>query len=403
MTRVLFVDDEQHVVDALRRMLRPQRSEWDLAFVVDPFTALQILGDNPADVVVSDMRMPGMDGLEFLQAVKTHHPETIRIVLSGQFKQRESFELIGVAHQYLAKPCDPDLLKDVVARAIQLRSLLASESLLRVISGITSLPSIPGLYADLMTAVQAPNSSLADISDIIGDDPAMTAKVLQLVNSSFFGLRREVADTRQAVSLLGLDNIVALAMGAQVFTKMTRAADAGLSLENEHRAAMAVAAGARSIAAQEGVHNDEASAFYLAGMLHDAGKLVLASNFPRRYRRALPDDLEPGLDSKAEEAEFGASHASVGAYLLGLWGLPDAIIEAAAHHHAPSGSPIRRFDPLAAVHVARAVVDAGANPPTLDSEYLQAAGVFDRVDGWVETVRSILPQHAEPTADGEPA
>lgn len=380
MIRIVFVDDEQNVLDGLRRMLRSLRSEWDMTFVSNPLDVMPLMDEEPFDVIVSDMRMPEMDGLHLLEQVKLHHPETVRIILSGQFESANSIGLIGVAHQFLAKPCDADELRDVIVRAAELRSRLDNEGLLRLISGISSLPSPPARFAELMRLVQSEDSSLAEIAAVIAEDTGMTAKVLQLVNSSFFGLRRKVTDPAQAVSLLGLENLVALALGAHIFTRMGKAAEAGLNLDREHDRSVAVAAGAEAIALAAGLKESDASAYYLAGMLHDAGRLVLASNFARRYVHAA--QVTPAEVIGVERTEFGASHEEVGAYLLGVWGLPDEVVEAAAFHHEPSLSSVTTLAPLTAVHIAQAIIDAGDSPPVYDDDYLAACGTPADLQDW---------------------
>lgn len=389
MTRILFVDDEQQVLDGLRRILRSRLRDWEMEFVSDPFAVLPMFNEQPFEIVVSDMMMPGMDGLSLLRVVKAQYPETIRIVLSGQVDTESAVELIGVAHQYLSKPCDPDLIVDVIRRAMELKAMLGPVPLTRLVAGLSNLPSVPALYMKLLQLVKSPESSLADIADVMTADTAMTAKVLQLVNSAFFGLRRTVTDPRQAVTFLGLDNIATLALGSHVFTQMESAGKAGLSLEREHDRAIAVASATAAIAELENVAQADRPPFMLGGMLHDVGKLVLGSNFPDRYRGVV--SVGQAIQRcKAERDEFGSDHSPVGAYLLGVWGLPDGIVEAVAHHHTPSASSIRRLSPLTVVHVVDALVDASDGDPALDLEYLEGCGVAERVDEWIDVAEPIL-------------
>jgi HD-like signal output (HDOD) protein/ActR/RegA family two-component response regulator len=387
-TRILFVDDEQQVLDGLRRMLHRQRNEWSMQFVVDPLDVIPILDTDPVDVVVTDMRMPGLDGLHLLEQIKQRHPDTVRIILSGQFDTSSSLELIGVAHQFLAKPCDADELIDVVRRAGALRARIKSDSLLRLVSGASTLPSPPARFAELMRLVRSPDSSLIDIADVISTDAGMTAKVLQLVNSSFFGLRRRVTDPTQAVALLGLDNLVALALGAHVFTRMSKAAEAGLDLDGEHDRTLKVAVGCEAVAKEARLHEGEHSAYYLSGMLHDVGRLVLAANYPERYRGVAGVEVTELV--AAERAEFESSHQEVGAYLLGVWGLPDVVVEATAYHHDPAGAQVDALTPLTAVHIAQALADAGDGPPAFDEGYLARCGPAADVASWKTAARQAM-------------
>lgn len=390
MIRVLLVDDEQAALDDLVGGLRAHRSEWSLQFTTNPFGVLPLLEKRPADVIVADMRMPGMNGLRLLQVIKARFPDTVRVIVADRFDLRESVDPIGAAHQYLPKPCNPTLLADVVTRALSLRTTLRSDELTQMVTGLSNLPSIPALYARLVHLARSPDSSISDLAAVVAEDAAMTTRVIQLVNSALFGLRKTVTDARQAVSLLGLDNIVALALGSHVFTEMKNAAAGGLDMQREHDRTMDVAAGAAAIALESGLDGDEASTFYLAGMLHDVGRLILASHHPGRYRAAVPPSTPPRDIPGLERTEFGVSHELVGAYLLGLWGIPDTVVEAAAHHHTPSESPVRRLDPLAGVHVAQAVADAGDADPGIDMAYLAESGLAAEAGTWVEVAAAAM-------------
>ena len=217
--RVLFVDDEPKVLDGLRRMLRKMRNEWEMEFATSGTEALEAIRKQPFDVVVSDMRMPGMDGAELLTKVREICPTAVRLILSGHSEKEMILKSVGPTHQFLAKPCDADTLKATVARACALRELLANEQLKGVVSGVKSLPSMPGLYTQLVEVLQSPDSSLQDVAAIIGGDIGMTAKILQLVNSAFFGLRRHIEGPAQAITYLGLDTVSAVVLTAGAFAE----------------------------------------------------------------------------------------------------------------------------------------------------------------------------------------
>ena len=121
---VLFVDDEPNVLDGLRRSLRGFRREWDMRFAPGGAAALAILGEAQADVVVSDMRMPGMNGDELLAEVRRRHPQTVRIVLTGECAREAMTRVTTLAHRVLTKPCDPDELRSAIQQAFALQGLL---------------------------------------------------------------------------------------------------------------------------------------------------------------------------------------------------------------------------------------------------------------------------------------
>lgn len=204
--RILFVDDEPNVLQGLQRMLRPMRSEWEMEFAGGGEEALQKMEQAPFDVIVSDMRMPGMNGAQLLKEVARRYPDTVRIVLSGHSDREYILQLVTTTHQYLAKPCDAQTIKDTVNRACALRDLLTSKELSALVSQVKSLPSLPSLYTRIIEILQSDDPSLQKIGQIVSEDIAMSAKVLQLVNSSFFGIARRYLQPRAGGHVSGAGN-----------------------------------------------------------------------------------------------------------------------------------------------------------------------------------------------------
>jgi HD-like signal output (HDOD) protein/ActR/RegA family two-component response regulator len=401
--RVIFVDDEPKVLDGLRRMLRKLRDEWDMEFALSGREALEAMARQPFDVVVSDMRMPEMDGAQLLNTVKERYPGTVRLILSGHSDKEMILRSVGPTHQYLAKPCDADTLKETVIRAYALRDLLESDDLKTIVAGIDTLPSLPTLYTKLVEVLQSPESSVQEVAEIISSDIGMTAKVLQLVNSAFFGLRRHIESPAQAISYLGLDTIQAIVLTAGAFAELGDNREALETAETlyPHSVKVGALAGtvARSVSDDKRLIDDSV----MAGMLHDIGKLVFVAKLPNVWREAnkmARDDTLAIQD--AEQAVSGVTHAELGGYLIGLWGLPNPIVEAVAFHHGPKACLSQAFSVLTAVHVANGLVIGteaaadGANAGVLDTEYLEELGVADRVPEW----RALAEESAEQeTAD----
>ena len=150
MKRVLFVDDEQKVLDGLQRMLYPMRNEWRMAFVTSGREALERLAQSEYDVLVTDLRMPEMSGLDLLAKVVSLYPQVVRMVLSGVADQEIAVRSATLAHQYLVKPCDAATLRATVGRAFSLRVMLDDPVLKQLISSLHSLPSVPSVYLRLM-------------------------------------------------------------------------------------------------------------------------------------------------------------------------------------------------------------------------------------------------------------
>ncbi len=176
--RILFVDDEMMVLSALQRSLRSMRNEWDMAFVTSGAEALQLMQQQPFDVIVTDMRMPAMSGAQLMEEVKRRFPQCFRIVLSGQADQESIMRAVDPAHQYLAKPCDTNELKKRLASAFTVHGLLKNAELQAVISRLQAMPSLPTLYIEVTNELETQEPSIIRIANLISEDMAMTAKML---------------------------------------------------------------------------------------------------------------------------------------------------------------------------------------------------------------------------------
>jgi HD-like signal output (HDOD) protein/CheY-like chemotaxis protein len=393
--RILFVDDEPMVLEGLRRVLRPMGAEWDMAFVESGEKALEIMGRLPFDVVIADMRMPGMNGAQLLEEVWKRFPKTVRLILSGHADPDLIMECVGTAHQYLSKPCQAADLKAAISRASGLEQSLRDESLRHLVSRLDRVPSIPSLYAEIVEKLQDPDVGAEEIGEIVLKDLAMTAKILKLVNSAFFGLGREVSNPTDAVTYLGLDTIKSLVLSIHAFSQFDSAKLRGFSIDALWTHSQKTAGLAKEISVLENAGPKVMDEAFVAGLLHDIGKLVLASNFAADYDSVL--EAAAGRTAallEAEEQTFGANHAEIGGYLLGLWGLPVPVVEAIALHHHPGKSPSLAFSPLTSVHAANGFLNLEHGPgksslgEELDLKYLGALGLEHRVDVWRGAARA---------------
>lgn len=328
MIRILFVDDEPSVLQAMERALRDMRNEWTMRFASSGAVALEDLAGNAADVVVSDMQMPGMDGWQLLTEVKRRYPQMVRLILSGHADSTSIMRTVGIAHQYLAKPCENTALRAALSQTYSLRKLLSSDWLAQLVGRVDMLPSAPKAFEEILACIQRPTASVADAGEIIGRDAGMTANVIKLVNSAFFGARQHITTASRAVAYLGMDTLGALVLGHSAFKSDITPAIAGFSLERLWQHSLETATAARTVALLEGQSPASADSAFLAGMLHDVGKVVFAT------RPTSP--IIAAASSEETTAQMDAHHAEVGAYLLGLWGFPNPIVEAVAFHHSPS-------------------------------------------------------------------
>lgn len=386
MLKILFVDDEPNILEGLQRMLRSMRREWQMSFANGGAEALAMLAEKPFDVIVSDMKMPGMDGAQLLNEVRTRYPQTVRIILSGYSEKELIMKSIGAAHQYLAKPCDPELLIATVRKACARRSLLTDEKLRQLVSGLHRVPSLPTLYSDLLTELNTASPSIHQIGEIIRQDIGMTVKILQMVNSAFFGLQRHIADAKEAAQYIGLDMVTSLTLALGVFAQFEEQPPAAAILTDVWAHSAQVGAIARWLAAQE--CPTLATDAFTAGLLHDIGEVVLAVNHPAQCDEVAQLTVREALShSQAERMIFGVTHAEIGAFLLGLWGLPSSVIEAVAYHHAPGMVQTDSFTTLTAVHLADAIRRSrnqpeGIPPQLYDANYLTKLGLLEKLPHW---------------------
>ena len=388
MINILFVDDEPNILDGLQRMLRTMRHDWEMSFAGSGFEALRMLEETPIDVIVSDMKMPGMDGAQLLQEVSERHPHIVRIILSGYSEKEINMKSVGTAHQYLSKPCESDVLKATINRVCSLRDLLTDENLRRLVSQLPTVPSLPLLYSELVDELGKEESSARKVGEIVKQDIGMTVKILQIVNSAFFGLRRRISDSREAVEFLGLDTIGSLTLGLGVISQF-ESHTSGIFFADLWAHSIAVGVMANQIAMTE--NREKANDAFTAGLLHDIGKVVLAVNLPQKFN-AVTELMkqEKVTITVAERHIFDATHAEVGAYLLGLWGLPEQVVQAVAYHHVPIESKMDDFSALTAVHVANAVQEYMAHKdeddagPQFDLAYLERIRMAGRILEWQE-------------------
>jgi HD-like signal output (HDOD) protein len=387
--RILFVDDETSVLQGLKRMLRPMRHEWDMEFVDSGAKALERMAQAPFDVVVSDMMMPGMNGAELLAEVMKRHPQTVRLILSGHADKNLILKCVGSTHQYLAKPCDPDTLKATLLRAASLENSLHSQRLKQLVLQMNSLSSIPSLYSEIVDALHDPDVALEDVGAIIATDMAMSAKILKLVNSAFFGLRRQISSVPEAVTFIGLDTIKSLVLSINAFAQFDKVTFKKFSPEALWSHSLDTASAAKEIAQIEHTDRKIVDEAFISGLLHDTGKLVLAANYPDQYCQALELAQADHLElHTAEEHVFGADHAGVSGYLLGLWGLSVPVVEAIALHHCPETTTNQAFSPLTAVHAANALVqergsaEGVATTILVNADYLPQLGLANRLSAW---------------------
>lgn len=381
--RLMLVDDEPRILSGLSRALRSSGSrEWDVATATSGEEALARLLEQPADVVVSDVNMPGMDGPTLLAEVRKRWPDVVRLVLSGYADLCAAQKLAAIAHQFFDKPLRIADLVDSLKRIERLRARFADPALRALLGGVGELPSAPAVFVELSAIVEDPTATIDDVTKVVRRDPAVAAKVLHLASSAFYARGGPISDLRGAVGRLGGRVVRMVALASAAFRPPPKVAPIIDRLQTHGLAAASLA---------EAVVGDpeHREAAFVAGLLADLGMVALVTWFPDRYVPLL-SATDPVPMHVRERDAFGITHADVGAYLLGLWGLPRNVVEAVSCHHEPTaiGEPAR--DPTLAAYVAHALTSGEA----IDELYLARAHCADRLPRWralVTEVSSTVP------------
>jgi HD-like signal output (HDOD) protein/CheY-like chemotaxis protein len=389
----LLVDDEPGVLTVLERLLRAT-VDCDVTKAAGGAEALRILEARPFDIVISDMAMPGMSGAEFLDMVQELHPRTMRMILSGRSSREQGLQTVGSVHQYFLKPSDVASISKRLGQVLKRRELLPEEGLGAVIAKVDTLPSPPDIYLALEREIVKPEASAEDIGRIVQTDLAMSAKVLQLVNSAFFGLRERVSSPAQAVALLGADLLKSLVLAVHVFSAVPKADPREGFVKSLWSHSLSVATAAREIALFESAAREAVEDAYVSGLFHDIGKLVIAMHLPDAHNhidRLVGRKGETAIE--AERAAIGTTHAEVGGYLLALWGFADTIVETVVFHENPAQTNAdgKGFSTLAAVHVANVfdhekAASNGGRQARLDEAFLTRLGLGAKPAAWRDAV-----------------
>ncbi|MEZ4416324.1 MAG: HDOD domain-containing protein [Gemmatimonadota bacterium] len=403
MIRVLFVDDEPAVLEGLENGLRRQRKRWQMEFVTRAREAIERMEQNAYDVLITDMRMPEMDGNQLLEWARLNQPEVVRILLTGHAEKQQLLRALPAAHRILLKPCEADTLEEAIDHGHHLRREITDPEVESVVGGLDALPIPPEVHSTLLTLLEDPDVTSEQIADAVRHDVFATARILQVGNAAASG--GDIATVDAAIGCLGIEALRGLVLSHGLFDAMEPGLlFDGFSVETLDRRSVLASRLARRLLddpAQQAIAQS-------AGLLHDLGQFVMAVYLPGRFRQAR--NLARVSDIALPEAErrtFGTTHAEIAAFLLGRWNLPAKVVEAVRNHHQPGRVSRTEFGAAGAVHVAAALAEriVGGSfgpkdgmplkPEPLDVEYLEAAGVAANIEQWewaaVELADAALP------------
>ncbi|HVT78062.1 MAG TPA: response regulator [Acidimicrobiales bacterium] len=384
MSRVLFVDDDAAVLDELRDLFKPQRLVWDLEFATGAGAALDLMTKAPVDVVIAHRRLPAPTGREFLAEVRVRFPDAARVMLAERSDHDDLAHTIGLAHQFVLQPYLPDELIDAIRRALRLRDQVGTQKVRSEISDIAMLPTPSPVFANLLNAIESPNGDAHLIGQIVSHDVGLTAKVLQLVNSSYFAPRTRITSVDNAVVRLGSSVIRTLAFLDEVHRDINDPLPVQFWVAELASHTYAVADLARLLAPRE-----LADDVFCGGLLHECGQLVFARCRPDMFCAHLDERVDANRSlSELEREAWGVTHAQAGAYLLNLWGCPIDVIDAVAHH---DDDELSRNDRVQIVQVAHRLIEATGtslcgrpHPEPTDFRWLDYSDYAEQAYAWLD-------------------
>jgi HD-like signal output (HDOD) protein len=378
--RLVLLDNEHHIADAHRRALRTVRPEWKVVLATSSIAALEALAEAPTDVFIAELGKPPSAGVDLFETVKERWPATVRIALSEFAERSVAVRLERSVHRFLHKPCDTYMLAMLIERSSRLRDTVSDQAVLAAIGGMEAIPRPPLTVQALEKVLADPDAGVIAVAGVIARDAALTARLLRVVNSSFFGVGRQVTRVDAAINFMGVSLVRAIALADGATRSFTVSPDV-LDLDEWNTHAIRVATAARDIvlavSPQDRSLADEA---FLAGLLHDVGQIVLAGVTPAAWRGVERTVVADGVSlDEAERRADRVSHGRVGAYLLSLWGLPASVVEAVAFHHEPHLLGGAIFDATIAVHVADAIAtrQPGRAAPALQLPTVLGAGISE--------------------------
>ncbi len=389
--RIIFVDDEPSIL-GIYEMLQPFLGEgYTVTTAPGGPEALALFAEQPFDLIVSDLTMPRMTGIELLTEVAKISPATARIVVSGFADEVTAAKCLMVAHRYFTKPFSPTALTKVIISLCEARNRVAHGRIREHVGRIDAIPTLSKTYLELTKALRSTTLSLREISSIIEQDLALTAKVLQTVNSVRFAPARRIQNVFDAVQLIGFEVVRALVLSIQVF-EFCKSTSRTELFQTVWSHSLRTAIRAKRLAEFENLSMEACEETFLLGLLHDIGKVILGASCPEQYQNLWAEHRESSLELiEAERASFEADHAQVGALLLRLWGLPEAVSAGVEMHHSIDALEVQDFCPIIAVHLAQELAP-GRLQPAPNHKLIQQLGLETHLPDW----RAVVQRESSP-------
>lgn len=333
---VLLVDDNIQVLNSLKRLLI--MNEYNVSTTINGEEALVILKNNKIDLLITDIKIPGLNALELLRKTKSISPSTIRIILSGYANEEILLKIKqnNLAKLYMLKPWNNNELLANIKQIFNIKNKLEQKNLLQIIDNIKALPSPDNVYRDFELMLNR-DADMHEFANLIESDPSIAAKLLQVANSAFYGIK--TGSVKIAITYLGLINVKNIIFSVSLYNNQKKMAS-NQTINDDIE-----------ILWKHSVYTNKILNFLyvkilnknipdiisMVGLLHDIGKFVLINNFSEKYLEATKKIRNSNnMLYLFEHYEFmNITHEEIGAYLLNWWELPQAMVEAVLYHHGP--------------------------------------------------------------------
>lgn len=388
MQTVLFVDDDRNTLAYYQKLVEGKKSRWRALFADNAGDAVTLLEQHYIDIIISDLEMPVVNGTILLQHVKKISPQTIRIIISGCHEDTAIMESLKLAHRVLPKPGSFEELTAILNRSYYLHHITLNHNARKTLMNVSSLPAAPSVINEITIALEDENCSLQDVANIISNDITMSVNILRIINSPYFRLPNQIVSIHQAIPLLGVDIIRSLIITLHFFDSFTP--EDSTILDELLKHSTNCAHYCRDIFTYERRPKEECDAAFITGFMHDLGKLIFTCSFPDKYDEYKHlISIYTEMSSDLEKRLFGSTHSETGAFLLGLWGFDEEIIEAVAFHHNPLEAQCESPLLLAVLHCADIfeyeirVPDSIEHRVPLSVEFLEREGLLDREEIWL--------------------
>ncbi|WP_319778852.1 response regulator [Maridesulfovibrio sp.] len=393
---ILFIDRDTAQLEALDKSMASMKKRWQVYYASTKEEIMDLLRTRPFDIIAMDFKIDGFKDDELLEEIKNRQPGSIRFIISESINSENCLKFVKYAHQFITKPYTESELLGKIKKGLRLKHVFLNERAAKGIASIEELPTMPDLFVQLERELSKDDVMISNIGKLIGEDMSMTAGLLKLVNSPFFGLYSRVTNPEQAVTLLGLDNLKGLVLGIHLFN-LRESKKIDFSIEKLGRHCQYTALMARAIIKAEGGSNELAEHTFLAGFLHDIGKLVLSTSYTEEYSTILSIVQETDITvQEAEKDILGFTHAEVGAYLLAIWGFDEDVIEAIYCHHKPQRLGSIDLSPAVAVHVANSfdhelrVSNNDYTPHLLSADWLEQNNFSAKLPEWLQICAEMM-------------